>query len=405
LLAVSTILGLKSPYKNVISLAHVLDKKGEKMSKSKGNVVDPWEIINKYSSDALRWYFYTVNQPGDYKRFDESDLQKTQRKFISTLSNTLIFYKTYSEDKYTTYNIQHTTCLDTWILSRLNSLIGEITAKLNAYDITGAARVIENFVIDDFSNWYVRRSRKRFQNPKTPQEKKEAEQILGYVLLETSKLCAPFVPFLSEHIFQELNAKRYTLNARSIHWQDFPRVNKEYVNSNLEKEMSDARKIVEIVHEQRASAGIRVRQPLGILEINTELPDEIKKIIADEVNVKEIRRGAKIALDTKLSPKLKEEGFINEFMRHVQDLRKSGGFVPKDKIMLSYSVGSDLSKSIYKWKDTVIKQSNASDIVEAKDKKEVFKAQSEFEWEGNKIWIGIKKISAQGGSASGGKKL
>ena len=396
LLAVSTILGFKSPYKNVISLAHVLDKKGEKMSKSKGNVVDPWEMINKYSSDALRWYFYTVNQPGDYKRFDESDLGKTQRKFISTLSNTLAFYKTYSDNKafplrgMSRRDTSH--CLDKWILSRLNSLTADVTSKLDSYDVTYAARAIENFVIDDLSNWYVRRSRKRFQNPGMPQEKKEAERILACVLVETSKLCAPFVPFLSENIFQELQAKSYKLKAQSVHWQDFPKGNKKYINLDLEKEMSEARKIVEIVHGERARAGIRVRQPLGKLEIDADLSDEINKIIADEVNVKEVKKGIKIALDTKLTPILKEEGFINEFMRHVQDLRKSGGFVPTDKIMLRYSVGSDLSKSIYKWKNAIIKQSNASDIIEAKGKKEVFKAEAEFEWEGERVWMGIKKI-------------
>ncbi len=384
LLAVSAILGFKSPYKNVISLAHVLDKKGEKMSKSKGNVVDPWEMINKYSSDALRWYFYTVNQPGDYKRFDESDLQKTQRKFISTLYNALAFYRTYR-----TYRTNRTNnVLDRWILSRLNNLIADIVKRLDNYDVTGAARGIESFVIDDLSNWYIRRSRKRFP-----------EQVIAHVLLETSKLCAPFVPFLSEHIFQDLKAKSYKalptgrqVKAGSVHWQDFPKDNKKYIDLDLEKEMSLARKIVEIVHGERARAGIRVRQPLGALEIDADLPDEINKIIADEVNVKEVKRGVKIALDTKLTPRLKEEGFINEFMRHVQDLRKSSGFVPKDKIMLRYFVGSDLSKSIYKRKNAIIKQSNASDIIEAKGKKEVFKAQAEFEWEGERVWIGIRKI-------------
>jgi isoleucyl-tRNA synthetase len=213
------------------------------------------------------------------------------------------------------------------------------------------------------------------------------------------------VPFLSEHIFQELQSRRLKTKVDSIHWQDFPRDDKKYINSDIEKEMSHARKIVEAVHEQRAKAGIRVRQPLGVLEINEEFPEEVNNIIRDEVNVKEIKKGEKIALDTKLTPALKEEGFINEFMRHAQDLRKSGGFVPKDKIMLMYSVSSGLRKFIYRWKDALIKQSNASDIIEVSGKKETFKSESEFEWEGDKIWIAVRRISARGGSASGGKKI
>jgi len=390
LLAVSTVLGKEAPYKNVITLAHVLDKKGKKMSKSLGNVVDPWSMIEKYGSDALRWHFYTVNQPGDYKRFDEAELQKTYRKFVSTLANILAFYKTYSTNKKAiSYKLKPKSYLDRWILSNFNDLIGTITKKLDLYDITGAARDIESFTISDLSNWYVRRSRKRFQNPENPKDKKEAEETLGYVLMGLARLCAPFVPFLSEHIYQELQTSG---KKQSVHWEDFPKPDKKRVNVKIEKDMAAGRKIVEQAHELRAKAGIRVRQPLAMLQVNGALPKEILSIIAEEVNVKKVQKGAKVSLDTHVTRKLREEGFINELTRHVQDLRRAGGFMPKDKIELRYSTTPDLSASIHSWEDHIHKQNAASEIMESGDKKEVFKAEGEFEWEGKKVWVGIKKV-------------
>jgi isoleucyl-tRNA synthetase len=389
LLAVSTVLGREAPYKNVISLGHVLDKKGKKMSKSVGNVVDPWSMIEKYGSDALRWYFYTVNQPGDYKKFDEVELQKTYRKFVSTLANTLVFYKTYSTGKkFDSYKPKSKNYLDKWVISRFNTLVGDVTEKLDLYDVTGAARGIESFAIDDLSNWYVRRSRKRFQNPENIRGKKEAEQVLGYVLAELAKLCAPFVPFLTEEIFQEFKVKK----ANSVHWEDFPKADTKLINTKLEKEMAVARKIVEQAHEFRAKAGIRVRQPLAVLKVSAVLPKEIASIIAEEINVKKVEKGAKTLLDTKLTPELREEGFINELVRHVQDLRRAGGFTPKDKIELRCFTTPDLSAIIRNREDHIKKQNNAPKIMEAGDKEKVFKAEGEFEWEGKKVWVGIKKI-------------
>jgi len=238
----------------------------------------------------------------------------------------------------------------------------------------------------------VRRSRKRFQSPETPREKKEAEQVLGYILLELSRLCAPFIPFLSEHIYQELQTTNYKLQTSSVHWEDFPKGDKKRINTKLEKEMATARKIVEQAHELRAKAGIRVRQPLARLQISSTLSKEILNIIADEVNVKKVEKGTKILLDTKLAPELLEEGFINELVRHVQDLRRAGGFMPKDKIELVYCTTPDLSGSINKWKERIQKQNSVSKITESGDSKKVFKAEGDFEWESNKVWMGIKKI-------------
>ncbi len=393
LLAVATLLGKQAPYKSVISLGHVLDKNGKKMSKSLGNAADPWIMMDKYGADTVRWYFYTVNQPGDYKRFNEGDLQKTQRKFIATLYNTLVFYKTYREAQNYRSKVKSDNVLDEWILSRMNNTTAETAAKLDIYDITGAARGLESFVIDDLSNWYVRRSRKRFQNPETSEEKQFAEQTLSHVLFELSKLCAPFIPFLGEEIYRELTAKSYKPKTSSVHWENFPKASKKYANSGLEKQMDQARKIVEGAHQLRAKAGIRVRQPLSWLKINQGLPPEILTLIAEEINVKKVVIDKEVKdteLNTELNTELKEEGFINEFIRRAQELRKAGGFVPKNKITLRYACDGELNNFIQRNLDKIKKQNNAHDIIVGKAEKEVFKAEGEFNWENRQVWVGIK---------------
>ena len=401
LLAVATMLGLESPYKNVISLGHILDKQGKKMSKSKGNVVNPWGMIEKYGADSVRWYFYTLNQPWDYKNFDEPDLQKSYRKFVSTLANTLEFHKIYrssrSNKPYKTYNF-----LDKWILSRLNSVILDVTKRLDGYDITGAARSIEAFVIDDVSNWYVRRSRKRFQTPQASKDKEAAESMLAHVLLETSKLSAPFIPFLSEEVFRETRNKE---QGATVHWENFPKANKRYINKALEDKMASARKVVEIAHEIRAASGIRVRQPLSRIRVDVKMPVQLHAIVGEEVNVKsagyrtssvkgwETKKegGISVSLDTTLTPALLEEGFVNEFIRNVQELRRAGGFMPKDKIELRYKTEGKLNDMLSRSVQQIEKQNNAK-IVAGGAKKETFRAKKEFSWENKKVWVGIKKL-------------
>jgi isoleucyl-tRNA synthetase len=414
LLAVSTALGRVSPYKNVISLGHVLDKNGKKMSKSLGNAVDPWGVIEKYGADALRWYFYTLNQPGDSKNFDEEDVRGTYRKFISTLYNVLSFFTLYKSDNSQPPSPRFAgaaglskggegrggsiatliSYLDKWILSRLNSVVTNSIKMLDSYDIIGAARDIENFVIDDLSNWYVRRSRRRFQNPESLEEKAAAEQTLGFVLLELSKICAPFVPFLSEEIYNHVSGKG------SVHWQDFPKASKKYIDAELEKQMKQAREIVEKAHQLRANEGIRVRQPLASLTIDADLPEELTDIIAEEVNVKKIIKGKApyrtvggkaVFLDTNITPKLREEGFAREFMRHTQGLRKEGGFVPEDRIQILYLADRELVGIIQCWSEKIQKQTNAAELKAVLSHNGGFTF-GEFEWEGKKVWVGIKKL-------------
>ncbi|MEK9148090.1 MAG: histidine phosphatase family protein, partial [Patescibacteria group bacterium] len=213
LLAVSTLLGRGASYKNVISLGHVLDKNGQKMSKSKGNIVEPFPMVEKYGADTIRWYFYTVNAPGDPKRFDEKDLLLKLRGPIATFWNSFVFFDTYinkiqnstfvpssGRGKFKIQNSRNV--LDQWVLARLDELTQEVTVRLNDYDIVGAARLLETFIVEDFSNWYLRRSRRRFQKPESTKEKDEAALTMAYALVRLVELMAPFTPFLAEIIYQ-----------------------------------------------------------------------------------------------------------------------------------------------------------------------------------------------------------
>ncbi|OGZ58143.1 MAG: hypothetical protein A2827_02875 [Candidatus Spechtbacteria bacterium RIFCSPHIGHO2_01_FULL_43_30] len=419
LFGVSALLGFGAPYKNVISLAHVLDKNGKKMSKSKGNTVDPQVIIDKYGADSLRWYFYTVNQPGDYKRFDERDIQKSYRKFISTLYNTYIFYATYKIKVPSSYKTRSTEYLDEWILSKLNKLIDEASKKLDSYDVTGAARSMESFVIDDLSNWYVRRSRKRFQNPNSEKEKKDAAYTLRHVLFEVSKLCAPFVPFLSEHIYLGLQSDANRQSSKSVHLEDYPEADKKSIDPVVEEAMKSARKIVEMAHELRSRNGMKVRQTLSVVETNAVIPEKLREVVAEEINVKRVvyksspQKGGNwaetsegnitVSLNIELTPELKKEGFMNEFTRRIQELRKSAGLKSHQKISLYYSGSVDLKDIVSKRYDDVRSQNNTAFIFESGGKKEAFNAEGEFEWEGKKIWIGIK-VNKKARSKVKGKK-
>ena len=403
LLAISTLLGFGPPYKNVISLGHLLDEKGEKMSKSKGNVVDPWEILEKYGADATRWYFYTVNQPGDEKLFKERDIEACLKRFIITFWNCCLFSKTYGgkpkvilrpsgqklKIKPKTKNL-----LDRWIISKLNELIQQVTESLEKYDITSAARIIENFTIEDLSQWYIRRSRRRFQKPETKKELEEASETLNYVLINLSKLTAPFIPFLSEEIYKKLKIQ-------SVHLTDWPKTNKKLINEKLNQEMKKVREIVAFALRERAKAGIKVRQPLTSLKIKDERlkiknNKELLRLIRDEVNVKEIVFDSKIKkevkLDAKITQELKEEGIVREVLRYIQEMRKIGKFKPKDKILVRYSGTSNLNEILNRNKKFILKETKAKSFETSRRPKLVFNIEKEVEIDQHKLWLGIKKI-------------
>jgi len=390
LLAVATLLGKKAPYKNVISLGHVLDEKGEKMSKSKGNIVNPWDMIGKYGVDTLRWYFYTVNHPWDSKAFVERDVQQVMRKFTLTLWNSFAFYKTYATkpSKITSTNI-----LDKWIISRLHSVAKEATKRMDEYDITGAARAIESFVIDDLSLWYIRRSRSRFQNPANKKELQEAGSTLRYVLLETSKLIAPFTPFVAERIYAEVGGKG------SVHWQDYPKASIGKINAKLEKEMQQARDIVTKALAERAKAGIKVRQPLASLKFsifNFQFSNELAVLIKDEVNVKEVtfdkNLKTEVALDTEITPELKREGMVRELMRRIQEMRKQAGYKPKDRVRLRYAGSDSLKELLRENQKTIMVQVGLEEMLEGDRPKRKFDVEQEFSLDNQTLWLGIRKL-------------
>ncbi len=377
LLAVSTLLGFSAPYKNVISFSHVLDEKGEKMSKSKGNVVDPWDMIKKYGIDTVRWYFYTINNPGDPKLFSEKDLQEVLRKFMLTLWNSFVFYQTYVGKKSEARNPKSENILDKWILSRLDGVTKEITEKLDAYDVTEAGRSLEDFVINDLSLWYIRRSRARFsphgRSPAGRQNFKEASATLGYVLLQTSKLAAPFIPFLSEHIHNALQMKASpsTSLRTSVHWEDWPfdssraksgglNQGKHKQDKKLEQEMQLVRDLVTKALAERAKAGIKVRQPLASLKIQQKggqtplwgSDPQLLDLIKEELNVKEVvfdkNLESDVQLDTTLTPALKEEGCVREILRSIQEMRKEAGYKPQDTIRMWYEGSVEIQSLLLK---------------------------------------------------------
>ncbi len=295
LMAISTLLFDKSPYKNVIVLGHVQDKNGQKMSKHKGNVVNPWDVLNKQGSDAARWYFYSNSAPWLPNRFFDEAVSESQRKFLGTLWNTYAFYVLYANidsfdpTKYT-LDKDKISVLDKWILSKLNKVITTVDNYLNEYKITEATRLIQDFT-DELSNWYVRRSRERFWAKEMTEDKINAYMTLYTVLVEFSKLCAPFIPFMTEQIYQNLVLSVDKNAPESVHLCDFPKANPEFDFPMIEKEMDSIRKIVILGRACRNSANVKNRQPISTIYVQTKEsinPDYVA-IILDELNVKEVK--------------------------------------------------------------------------------------------------------------------
>ena len=405
LLAVSTLLDLGPCYKNVISHGIVLDANGQKMSKSRGNIIIPEEIIEKYGADTARFYFYTINSVGEPKRFDFKDIEDLYRRFFATLWNTYIFFSTYAEkDISPKPRIQNLCLLDKWIISRLHNLNYKVIRNLEKYDVVSSARSIKEF-IEELSNWYVRRSRRKFQKPNSKKEKNQASQTLYYVLLNLTKLLAPFCPFISEQLYRDLTkitsrssfatiAEFRLAIPESVHLCDYPKPDKRLINPRLEKQMREVREITKQALAQRAKIGIKVRQPLNELRIkNHELrrEKELLELIKEEVNVKKVSFGNKLMLDTKITPELKEEGIVREIIRQIQQMRKDGGLNPRQKIYLRYSGKEFISSIIEKWKEFIRQETNIFKLEQASKRRERFLAEKEFSIEKENLWIGIKK--------------
>ena len=294
LMAESTLLFDKAPYKNVIVLGHVQDENGQKMSKSKGNAVDPFEALGQYGADAIRWYFYTNSAPWLPNRFHGKAVQEGQRKFMGTLWNTYAFYVLYAEiDQFdpTKYTLDYDklSVMDKWLLSKLNSMVKAVDENLGNYRIPEAARALDDFV-DDMSNWYVRRSRERFWAKDMPQDKINAYMTLYKALVTVSKAAAPMIPFMTEDIYQNIVRSVDETAHESIHLCDFPEVNESYIDKELEENMERVLDIVVLGRACRNASAIKNRQPIGKMFVKAEfeLSDFYKEIIEEELNVKEV---------------------------------------------------------------------------------------------------------------------
>ena len=294
MLAISTLIFNRAPYKNVIVMGHVQDEDGQKMSKSKGNAVDPMDALNKFGADAIRWYFYVNSAPWLPNRFHDKAVEEGQRKFLGTLWNTYAFYVLYADiDSFdpTKYSLEYDklSVMDKWLLSKLNTLVKTVDDYLSNYKITETARALQSFT-DDMSNWYVRRCRERFWAKGMEQDKINAYMTLYTALITLSKISAPMIPFMTEEIYQNL-VRSVDKNApESIHLTDFPKVNEEFIDKDLEVSMDEVLDIVVLGRAARNSANIKNRQPIGNMYVKAEnvLSPFYVEIIEDELNVKAV---------------------------------------------------------------------------------------------------------------------
>ena len=318
LLVINTILFGKAPFKNCIVLGHVNDKNGIKMSKHKGNVVDPWSVLDKQGADAVRWYFYTSSAPWLPSRFYEDAVSEAQRKYIGTVWNTYAFFTLYAEiDKYNPADYKLSECklslMDKWILSKLNSLIKLVDEHLAEYEITESARALQDFA-DILSNWYVRRGRERYWGSEMTEDKAAAYTTLYTVLVTLAKLTAPYTPFMAEMMYSNLVPAFFTAEPKSVHLCTFPVAQESYIDGELERGMDGVLDIVVLGRAARNAGNLKNRQPLAKMVVVTtrdfSLSEDEKRIVLDELNVKEftVADDATKYISYKLKPQLKTLG-------------------------------------------------------------------------------------------------
>ena len=339
LMAISTLLFDKAPYKNVIVLGHVQDKDGQKMSKSKGNAVDPMEALNKYGADAIRWYFYSNSAPWLPNRFHEDAVVEGQRKFMGTLWNTYAFYVLYANiDEFdpTKYTLEYDklSVMDKWLLSKLNSMVKSVDDNLGNYRIPEATKALAEFV-DDMSNWYVRRCRERYWAKDMPQDKINAYMTLYTALVTLCKTAAPMIPFLTEDIYQNL-VRTVDKNApESIHLCDFPEVNESMIDPELEASMDEVLKVVVFGRAARNTANIKSRQPIANMYIKAAktLDDYFVDILRDELNVKNVEFKEDLSAFTAYSfkPQLRTVG--PKYGKHLNAIKEYLANVDGNKAM------------------------------------------------------------------------
>jgi len=383
LLAEATILFGHNAYRNVICLGLVLDEQGRKSSKSRGNVLDPNYLFDTFGADALRWFFFT--QPvGENYRTGEAALTQVVRQFLMTLWNVYSFFVTYANiDGFVPGGeppvpLAERAVLDRWLLSRLDHLVETVDGALDRYDVNGAARPIQEFV-EDLSNWYVRRSRRRFWKAESDTDKLAAHQTLYEALVTVTRLLAPFTPFVSEAIHRNLT------EGRSVHLADFPVADGTARDHALEEEMAQARTAVQAGLARRDEARVKVRQPLPAFTVTREFLPEVAAIVRDELNVKELRLGDELALDTTITDELRLEGMARDAVRMVQELRKRSGLQVEDRIRLRYDGGSEWERVFEPFGATIAAETLAVEVRAGRE------TGQDGETEGGGLWIGLKR--------------
>lgn len=395
LLAVATLLQYESPYKNVISLGFINDKMGRKMSKSKGNIVDPWEIAEKFGIDAVRWYFYTAAPPGEPKNFDENELVKSLRRFHMIFYNSLMFLGLYASKQRAGRKNSSTHILDRWITARLHETITAVTKELDEYHVREAALAVETFT-GDLSRWYIRRSRRRFQKPSSEQDYGSAYGTLRAALKGLSLLSAPFTPFLSE-AFYKSEILKHGEGVLSVHLETWPKADKGCIDKKLLEGMEEVRRLASEALAKRAELGIKVRQPLRALAVKEKksmLSSELLEVLKDEVNVKEIVFDDKLEeplmFDVTITRELLEEGILRELARGIQDLRQKAGLKPNDKAAVFVEAGEKIRNVLKKSGELVKKEVNAARLELKRSEK--FDAESMSTLEGEQLWVAVRKL-------------
>jgi isoleucyl-tRNA synthetase len=401
LMVLSTALFNREVADNIIANGIVLAENGEKMSKRLNNYPDPVELFEKYSVDALRYYLLSSSVLiAENLNFSEDGVKEALRKIEMLLWNVYKFYAMYAENYYPELKESKSkSVLDKWIIARLNQLIEETTKQMDNYVIPKAIRPIEEF-INDLSTWYLRRSRDRFKGS-DKKDKKMALETTGFVLLQLSKVMAPFMPFIAEQLWQKVTGHNFKDENKSVHleeWSSFAKATEG--EAYILKNMDIVRKIVELGLAKRDEAGIKVRQPLASLKIKNEklkMKNEsgYLNLIKDEVNVKEVefvkdKGDLEVKLDTKLTDELKQEGIRREIVRFINNMRKDTGLTIQDNIVIYWqSVNGEIKKAIKNYKNDIIRETLASGM--EKGKAEESDLSKEVKVNGAKVWLGIKK--------------
>ncbi len=379
----SVVLENKAPVKTVFGYASVRDEKGQEMHKSKGNAIWFDEAVEKVGADPMRW-LYARQNPAENLKFGYGPIEEIKRRLL-ILWNSFIFFETYGSKESLTVK-KPKNILDRWILSRLNSLLEEAEKNLNKYDAARFTISLERFFIDDLSLWYIRRSRKRFQQT----EGIESSRVLGEVLLTITKLMAPIAPFLSENLYQKI---RNGEMPESVHLCPWPKTDKKYIDRKLEKEMEEVRTVVTMALAERAALGIKVRQPLQSITLKKASfgkNQELQNLITDEINIRKIlfdgkqEKGA--VLNATLTVELIREGRSRELVRHIQEMRKKAGLTPRDSIEIFSNIDPESVNTEYVEIETKAENFSPENIQQIP----IFLA--EIMLEGKKYQVGIRKI-------------